>query len=231
MGHVPAGTKACPFVHKRAAVHAGVVDAGGTRWEDPRVGREGSAPPSTRVSAPRPSAADRERVVRELRRGREDERLSLDTFAARVDVAYRTESRAELGELVADVRGGSTIGEALLDTVRWVSWSVARIRNAWRQPRTPRLVLPHGGSVLIGRSRACACIVSDASVSRQHAVIRHGDGAWWLSDLGSMNGTYVNGARIVDDVEIRPGDEVAFGAAAYRLAPASTLRGRAAGPS
>jgi hypothetical protein len=192
------------------------------------VGREGSAPLLTRMSRPRPSAAERERVVRRLRRGREDDRLSLDTFAARVDLAYRTESRAELGELVADVGDGSTITGAVLDAVRWLSWSAARVRSAWRQPRLPRLVLPRSDSVVVGRSRACGCILSDASVSRRHAVIRHSDGAWWLRDLGSMNGTYVNGSRILDDVEVRPGDEVGFGAASYRLAPVSALRARAA---
>ena len=204
------------------------MDGGAASWKDLGVAREGSTPPAAGGSAPRPSAADRERVVRRLRRGREDDRLSLDTFADRVDVAYRTTSRAELGELVADVGGESTIATALLDAVRWMSSSAARMQVAWRQPRTPRLVLPDRGTVLIGRSRACACILSDPSVSRKHAVIRCVDGAWWLSDLGSMNGTYVNGARILDAVEVRPGDEVAFGAAVYRLAPVSALRPRAA---
>jgi hypothetical protein len=166
-------------------------------------------------------------VIRELRRSWADERLSLDTFAARVELAYRAESRAELGQLVADVRGESTIAGAVLDAVRWLSWSAARVRSAWRQPRTPRLALPFGGSVVIGRSRRCACVLGDPSVSRKHAVIRYRDGAWWLSDLGSMNGTYVNGARIVDDVEVRPGDEVGFGAAAYTLAPVARPRDRA----
>ena len=203
------------------------MDAEGAGWKDFGVGREGSAPSPTRVSSPRPSAAERERIVRQLRRGREDERLSLDTFAARVELAYRTESRAELGELVADVRGESTIAGVVLDAVRWLSWSAGRVRSAWREPRTPRLVLPLHGIVVIGRSRRCACVLGDPTVSRQHAVIRHSDGAWWLSDLGSMNGTYVNGSRIVDDVEVRPGDEVGFGAAVYRLAPVSALRPRA----
>jgi FHA domain/DUF1707 SHOCT-like domain len=203
------------------------MDAACSRWKDSGVGREGSAPLPTRASHPRPSAADRERVVRRLRRGREDDRLSLDTFTARVELAYTTDSRAELGELVADVGGESTVADVLLDAVRWLSSSTARVRMAWRQPRTPRLVLPLRGSVVIGRSRACGCVLGDPSVSRKHALIRHGEGAWWLSDLGSMNGTYVNGPRIVDDVEIRPGDEVWFGAAAYRLAPAPAPRPRA----
>ena len=178
------------------------------------------------MSPPRPSAAERERIVRLLRRSRADERLSLDTFAARVELAYTAGSSAELGQLVADVRREGTLARTFLDAVAWLSWTAARIRTAWRQPRTPRLVLPAEGSVVVGRSRRCACVLGDPTVSRRHARIDHSDGAWWLRDLGSMNGTYVNGARIVDDVEIRPGDEVGFGAAAYTLAPAATLRPR-----
>jgi hypothetical protein len=156
-----------------------------------------------------------------LRRSREEERLSLDTFAARVEVAYSTESRAELGQLVADLRGDGAVATAVLDAVAWLSWSTALVHSAWRRPRMPRLVLPLHGSVVVGRSRLCACVVGDPSVSRRHAVIRHEHGSWWLRDLGSMNGTYVNGARIVDDVEVHPGDEIGFGSAQYRLAPAS----------
>jgi hypothetical protein len=213
--------------HVSSTARPPALDANGGRWKDVGVGREASASPPARASAPRPSAAEREWVVRKLRRSREEERVSLDTFAARVERAYLADSRAELGELVADVQGESTIADALLDAVRWLSWSAARVRTAWRQPRTPRLVLPLGESVVVGRSRGCACVVGDPTVSRRHAVIRYGDGAWWLRDLGSMNGTYVNGSRIVDDVEVRPGDEVAFGAALYRLAPVSAVRVRA----
>ena len=197
------------------------MDAGGRGWKDAGVGREGSAPLPTRVSPPRPSAAERERVVRQLRQGRGEERLSLDTFAARVELAYRAETSAELSDLVADVRGETTIAGVFLDAVRWLSWSAGRVRTAWRQPRIPRLVLPLGGSVLVGRSRACGCVLGDPSVSRKHALISHGVGGWSLRDLGSMNGTYVNGSRIVDEIEVRPGDEVWFGAAVYRLASAA----------
>jgi FHA domain/DUF1707 SHOCT-like domain len=205
---------------------AEVLDVVAARWEDSGVGPEVSAPLPTRVLPRRPSAAERERVVRRLRRSRADERLSLDTFAARVELAYRTESHAELDELLADVPGDGPIARGALAAVGWVSWSTTRVRAAWRQPRTPRLVLPLQRSVVIGRSRRCACVLGDPTVSRKHARIRRRDGAWWLSDLGSMNGTYVNGARIVDDVEVRPGDEVAFGSALYRLAPASPPHSR-----
>jgi FHA domain/Domain of unknown function (DUF1707) len=191
------------------------------------VGQQAPTPLAARVPAPRPSAADREWVIRRLRSSCEDERLSLDTFAARVELAYAAQSQAELGELLVDLRRDHGLARAVLDAAAWLSWWTARLRGAWRQPRTPQLVLPLRESVVLGRSRACGCILCDSTVSRRHASIRHDDGAWWLRDLGSTNGTYVNGWRIVDEVEVRPGDEVSFGAATYRLAPAAALRSHA----
>ena len=53
----------------------------------------------------------------------------------------------------------------------------------------------------------------DNGVSRLHAVIRHNEGNIVLVDLGSSNGTYVNGMRIMPNVEqpLRHGDIVALG--------------------
>ncbi len=72
---------------------------------------------------------------------------------------------------------------------------------------------------LVGRARDCDCVLSDQTVSRQHAALRHEDGAWFLRDLRSANGTRVNGSRVLDEVEVRPGDRVTFGAMTYRLGP------------
>jgi hypothetical protein len=181
------------------------------------VGHEATRPPDARLTAPRPSAAEREWVIRRLRSNCAADRISLDTFAARVDVAYATKSRSELVDLIADLPDDRLLGRALLDSVAWLSWWTARLRAAWRRPRTPRLVLPVRTSVVVGRSRDCGCVLRDTSVSRRHALLRHVDGSWWLRDLGSTNGTYVNGSLVVEDVEVGPGDVVGFGAADYQL--------------
>ncbi|HMC72229.1 MAG TPA: FHA domain-containing protein, partial [Mycobacteriales bacterium] len=88
---------------------------------------------------------------------------------------------------------------------------------AWREPRTRRLPLSTRDDVSLGRSRSCDCVIGDADVSRRHARLRHRDGRWWLADTGSANGTYVNGWRVTDELEVRPGDEVAFGHAHFIL--------------
>ncbi len=174
----------------------------------------------------RPSAGERELVIRRLRAGREVERLSLDTFSARVEEAFVATSRAQLEELVADLPGRSAFVRALSAAVRCVSRLTALLEDAWREPRTLQLALPVGSIVTLGRSRECDCVLTDPTVSRRHASVRYRDGGWWLRDLGSFNGTYINGCRVLDEVEVRAGDWVSLGATSYRLCPPTRLRAR-----
>ena len=64
--------------------------------------------------------------------------------------------------------------------------------------------------VVLGRSRECALRVPDLNVSRRHAEIRRENGSFWIVDLGSMNGTLVNGAR-VDRKALDDGDRITLG--------------------
>ena len=66
-------------------------------------------------------------------------------------------------------------------------------------------------SVLVGRDRTCAIVLSHPAVSRRHARITLSGTAPLLEDLQSANGTYVNNTR-VDRVVLKPGDIVRFGA-------------------
>jgi len=66
--------------------------------------------------------------------------------------------------------------------------------------------------VEVGRTALADVELGDPSVSRRHATLaRHGD-AWILTDLGSQNGTTVNGKRLREPAALRDGDEVRFGA-------------------
>jgi pSer/pThr/pTyr-binding forkhead associated (FHA) protein len=73
--------------------------------------------------------------------------------------------------------------------------------------------------VALGKGPQNDIILSDASVSTAHAVIRFEDGVFKLIDLGSRNGTLVNDARIVEPREIRHGDLIKMGhcALTFRL--------------
>ncbi|MBB5978585.1 DUF1707 and FHA domain-containing protein [Kribbella solani] len=83
----------------------------------------------------------------------------------------------------------------------------------------PALALPAPGSptVRIGRGAGATLRMADISVSRFHAELRHSGDGWMVRDLGSMNGTEVNGLRITTPVRVRPGDHISFGAVEYIL--------------
>lgn len=67
--------------------------------------------------------------------------------------------------------------------------------------------------MLIGREALCPIFLDDASVSRQHAEITRRDGGWWLSDLGSKNGTQVNERAVRGEaVALADGDLLLLGA-------------------
>jgi hypothetical protein len=79
-----------------------------------------------------------------------------------------------------------------------------------------RLVVGPAG-VTIGRSRQCDVVLNDANVSRQHAEIRPRGGSWVLSDLGSTNGSSLNGRRIEGAEVVKAGDEVEVGTSKFRF--------------
>ena len=67
------------------------------------------------------------------------------------------------------------------------------------------------GEMVVGRSAENAIAISDTSVSRKHCVIRKTDDGWSVSDLGSGNGTLVNGEPIEGDAVLSHGDSIALG--------------------
>ncbi len=73
-----------------------------------------------------------------------------------------------------------------------------------------RLVVAPEGATL-GRSRKCDIVLDDANVSREHAELRPRGGSWVLTDLGSTNGSSVNGRRIDAPTVVKPGDELELG--------------------
>lgn len=64
------------------------------------------------------------------------------------------------------------------------------------------------GEYVIGRRSDCQIFVPDMRVSRQHARLWRSDDTWTLEDLGSNNGTYVNGVRVQGSTQLKHEDEI-----------------------
>lgn len=86
---------------------------------------------------------------------------------------------------------------------------------------TASLLLPEGRRIVLnaravtmGRLPDCEVVVGDPNVSRRHAEIRPSDhdSGWEVVDLGSTNGTRLNGSLLRAPTLLRPGDQVTMGA-------------------
>jgi pSer/pThr/pTyr-binding forkhead associated (FHA) protein len=73
------------------------------------------------------------------------------------------------------------------------------------------------GQLQIGRADACQIKLEDTYVSTFHARIFNRDGSWFVEDLGSTNGTYLNQRRVTSPVELRAGDRVKIGKTTLEL--------------
>ena len=163
----------------------------------------------------RASDDTREQAVAELRSGLLEGRLGVDTFVARVGRAYGAQDRRELNALTIDLPG----------RFRRSAW-LRRIAGALGAPsreaapaalRPPRETARD--SFLIGRAAHADFLVADPTVSARHAMLRRSeDGEWTVSDLGSLNGTRVNG-WLAGENTLRAGDVIAFGAAEFTVLP------------
>ena len=72
--------------------------------------------------------------------------------------------------------------------------------------------VPLANGVTVGRSNDCTLPIDDDYASTRHAEFTPGiDGAWFVEDLASTNGTHVNGERIENPTRLSVGDEVRIG--------------------
>jgi hypothetical protein len=69
----------------------------------------------------------------------------------------------------------------------------------------------------IGRRQDNVIILNDDYVSTEHSLIAMRDGQWWISDIASTNGTFLNGERLEQPRALRTGDVVGIGRVKFRL--------------
>jgi DNA-binding winged helix-turn-helix (wHTH) protein len=155
-------------------------------------------------------------------------------------------SDASLHNLVAEIRAG--IGDApqvarFIRTVPRYGYAfhgdarpAAAVAVARPPLAGPCLVSSHGewhlseGSNVVGRDTDCAVRIDAVTLSRRHARIVVTNKEVTVEDLGSKNGTLVNGMPVIQPVALRDGDQIEVGSLTltYRVidAPASTLTRR-----
>jgi hypothetical protein len=144
-----------------------------------------------------------------------DDRLGLGEFGIQTAVVHPPE---EPEQPAAGAPAGRTmiystagrVAEPLEERAR------ARAESALLLIDGRRMVVGPTG-VTLGRSRQCDVVLDDPNVSRQHAEIRPRGGSWVLTDLGSTNGSCLNGRRITGPEVIRAGDEIELGTSVIKF--------------
>jgi hypothetical protein len=144
-----------------------------------------------------------------------DDRLGLGEFGIQTGVVQPAE---EPGEPAVHDEGGRTMIYSTAGRVAEPLEERARTRqqSALLLVDGKRMVVGPAG-VTLGRSRQCDVVLSDPNVSREHAEIRPRGGSWVLSDLGSTNGSCINGRRIDRPEVVKPGDEIELGQSVIRF--------------
>ncbi|MFI5385753.1 MAG: FHA domain-containing protein [Fimbriimonadales bacterium] len=102
--------------------------------------------------------------------------------------------------------------------------AVAVIPTPLTSPQEPTLVSESGnritlveGESLVGREDGLVVsLVGETTVSRRHASVLRSGTSVVLKDLGSTNGTFVNGTRLQGEATLKPGDQVQFGSVRFR---------------
>ncbi|APY85762.1 DUF1707 domain-containing protein [Streptomyces alfalfae] len=164
---------------------------------------------------------ERDRALDALKEGAATGRLSHDTFVRRMELVLAARRPDELAALTADLRTEKPWARRVLGGVEAVSGFTMKLRRAWQAERLPKLLLPGAETprpLLIGREPTNGLRLSHDTVSRFHAELRRQGGMWVLRDLGSTNGTSVNGRRVIGAAVVRDGDQVSFGQMSFRLA-------------
>lgn len=86
-------------------------------------------------------------------------------------------------------------------------------------------IIPIRARLTIGRGSDCDLVLDEPEMSRRHAMIENSGDGLYLRDLGSANGTFVNGVQVKNAV-LHPGDQIAFDRNRFLLeAPGMPARG------
>ncbi|HEX4335405.1 MAG TPA: FHA domain-containing protein [Polyangiaceae bacterium] len=100
---------------------------------------------------------------------------------------------------------------------------VAAVVTEYRLQYRGTLFPIRSGEVILGRSSYASIVVNNPLASREHAVVRSAGGGLEVQDLGSKNGTYVNGNRVEGKCSVDEGDLIKIGTDVLEVAKISVL--------
>lgn len=136
---------------------------------------------------------------------RAGDRIAFDDIEARLSALDAPSTAARTPTAADDDLGATTVRVAL---PRYVLRGVAG--------RMFGRTVPLSGAVTVGRAPECTLALEDAGLSRMHARLLPTDDGVQVEDLGSTNGTSINGRRVLHGVA-KVGDEIGFDTLRYRL--------------
>lgn len=139
--------------------------------------------------------------------------LSRFVHEAATDRGWRLEGPPQVTlRIDPGLRVGHVSVETGFDPGDLQPWAVLEPLDRRRRP----LLVAHIRSV-VGRSSDADVRVPADTVSRSHAVMWQEGGAAWIADLGSANGTYLNGERVTEPTPVVVGDIVGLGDARFTV--------------
>jgi len=122
------------------------------------------------------------------------------------------------------------LGWVLLLMQRALKQETLFLSNRKTAPLTLELDDPEGlsqifhfteGDVVIGRDPDCECVLTDTTISARHVRFSYHHGQWWVEDLGSRNGTGLNGETLTTPTIVVHGDAVKCGKTTLKINLAS----------
>jgi pSer/pThr/pTyr-binding forkhead associated (FHA) protein len=105
----------------------------------------------------------------------------------------------------------------------YLLWRSLQPVNRGQKAGTPVLVLQpadktgqeahriEAGEIVVGREKVCGLRLQDKTVSSRHARLSYEYKQWWVEDLGSTNGTYLNAMTVTTPTVLVKGDTITFG--------------------
>jgi hypothetical protein len=135
--------------------------------------------------------------------------------------AAREYAREEAYHFIGPVRVALTVDNGLKNGRFGI---VSQLKQAANGVGAGSVVMPSGQRIslgehvtTVGRLPECTITIDDGNVSREHARISPGRGSYIVTDLGSTNGTLVNGVRVQGEHPLADGDIVSFGSTHVRF--------------